>query len=243
VVGLGITIFLAYQLNIIYREQLRIRAVQASVAIQQLNTPTFNRLLDPKAVPDARAQLQQTSKELFKAFPEYEFLFLETHNPKIKIDGPFSLESRIKITPAENETIAVTMETFQDAGSGEFTFNGVNYMGAITNVYDSKQEKIGDIYVALTLASVTGSILNSLVPLLIGLAIVLLLAVVFATTFASRLVRPITAAADQANRISLGDLDRVVDIQSNDEIGDLLGSLERMRVSLKSVIGRLRRDR
>lgn len=242
-VGLGITLFLVFQLNVIYKEQLRIRAVQAVSAIKQLDTPAFNQLTDPNLVSAARVQLQQTSNQLFKNFPDYEFLFLETHNAKIKINGPFSLESRIKITPEENETLAVTMEGFENTGSGEFTFKGVNYMGAITNIVSPNQEKMGDVYVALSLVSIPGSIINSLIPLLIGLAIVTVLAIAFAITLSTRLVRPIIAAADQANRISLGDLDRTVEIQSNDEIGDLLGSLERMRVSLKSVIGRLRRDR
>jgi methyl-accepting chemotaxis protein len=102
---------------------------------------------------------------------------------------------------------------------------------------------IGDIHVAFSTSKILNNVLNAIVPLLIALLLVSLMAFVLANTLASRLVRPIIAAANQANRISLGDLDRTVDIQSNDEIGDLLGSLERMRISLKSVIGRLRRDR
>jgi methyl-accepting chemotaxis protein len=48
-------------------------------------------------------------------------------------------------------------------------------------------------------------------------------------------------ATEQATRISLGDLDRRIETTSNDEIGDLLSSLERMRISLKSMVTRLRR--
>jgi methyl-accepting chemotaxis protein len=119
----------------------------------------------------------------------------------------------------------------------------VDYIGAITEMKTPDGQVIGDIHVAFSTAKIATNVLNAIVPLLLALLIVTLFAIVLANTLASRLVRPITAAAEQANRISLGDLDRIVDIQSNDEIGDLLGSLERMRVSLKSVIGRLRRDR
>jgi methyl-accepting chemotaxis protein len=58
-----------------------------------------------------------------------------------------------------------------------------------------------------------------------------------------RFMRPITAATEQANRISLGDLDQSVPVDRNDEIGDLLEGLERMRVSLKSMVARMRRAR
>ena len=53
-------------------------------------------------------------------------------------------------------------------------------------------------------------------------------------------VRQLVEAADQ---ISTGDLDATMDVSSRDEIGDLADSMERMRVSLKSAMGRLRKQR
>jgi HAMP domain-containing protein len=44
-----------------------------------------------------------------------------------------------------------------------------------------------------------------------------------------------------ADKVSMGDLETSVAIESNDEIGDLAHSLERMRASLKAAMGRLSR--
>ena len=116
----------------------------------------------------------------------------------------------------------------------------VTYAAPIRNAIG---QILGTTFAGIDFNVINTEKLNLFVPLFIALLLIVIAAVAFATILANRLVRPIIAAADQANRISLGDLDRTVEIDSNDEIGDLLGSLERMRVSLKSVIGRLRRDR
>jgi HAMP domain-containing protein len=242
-VGVGIVLFLAYQLNITFKEQLRLRALQAAGAINLSVNKTFSQLIDPALAPNALEQIKQNSVRAFALLPEYEFLFFETHNPKIKLAGQFAVQSRVALTSDQTEDIAKKIEGFGDAKAGQFSQNGIDFMGAIAVLENDKKEVLGDLYIGLSTSSIPDAILKAVIPLLIALLIVTLFAIVLANTLASRLVRPITAAADQANRISLGDLDRIVEIQSNDEIGDLLGSLERMRVSLKSVIGRLRRDR
>jgi methyl-accepting chemotaxis protein len=239
-VGIGIVIFLAYQLNIIYREQLRIQAVQATAIIAAAQTSAYRKIPDPEALKT----LNEASQNYFKLIPEAELIFVESGNSKLSNMTQLSTQTRNPIDPVSMKEIARNMDGFsQGTGSGFFSVAGTDYVGAITQLYAADGSPLGDIHVAFSTSRIASNELNAIVPLLIALGLITLLAIVAATTLSSRLVRPITAAADQANRISLGDLDRVVDIQSNDEIGDLLGSLERMRVSLKSVIGRLRRDR
>ena len=46
-----------------------------------------------------------------------------------------------------------------------------------------------------------------------------------------------------ADRVSLGDLNAEVDIQGNDELGELAQSFERMQSSLQAAIDRLRTRR
>ncbi len=238
-VGFGIMAFLAYQLNIIYRDQLRIRAVQASATIAAEQKVFFDKLPDPAAL----AQINGGAQEFFKLIPEAELTFFESGDPKLVTMTQLSTQTRDpNMSTAVKQDISQKMNVLE-GNSGAFSVAGVDYIGAITPMQRDDGTTIGDIHVAFSTTKIATEVLNAIVPLLIALGIVTLLSIVLANTLASRLVRPITAAADQANRISLGDLDRVVDIQSNDEIGDLLGSLERMRVSLKSVIGRLRRDR
>jgi methyl-accepting chemotaxis protein len=59
---------------------------------------------------------------------------------------------------------------------------------------------------------------------------------------AGRLTKPIEEITEAADKISLGELDISIQVRaSGDEIEKLANSLERMRVSLKSAIERLRK--
>ena len=74
----------------------------------------------------------------------------------------------------------------------------------------------------------------------VGLA-TLLVAIVAATSFARRLTTPLKHLSDVADRISMGDLDANIRVQTRDEIGLLAESLRRMQISLRAAIMRLRR--
>ncbi|HNC46267.1 MAG TPA: HAMP domain-containing protein, partial [Acidobacteriota bacterium] len=71
--------------------------------------------------------------------------------------------------------------------------------------------------------------------------VVLGLAIFAAFYFSQRLTQPIILLTEASNRISLGELDEAIAVGGSDEIGQLAESLERMRISLKSAIERLRR--
>jgi HAMP domain-containing protein len=124
---------------------------------------------------------------------------------------------------------------------GLVQIGGSQYVAAVSPVKDSSGKRIGSVFVGLEGSIVWKELWNVLTPILVVMGLALGLAAAFATGLSARLLRPIFAATDQANRISLGDLDRQIEPTSNDEIGDLLQSLERMRVSLKSMVSRLRR--
>jgi HAMP domain-containing protein len=80
--------------------------------------------------------------------------------------------------------------------------------------------------------------------LIIGfLATGLLLAIAAATWFANQTAKPIVALTQAADRISLGELETPITSDQNNELGDLAGAVERMRVSLKTAIERLRKRR
>ncbi len=77
-----------------------------------------------------------------------------------------------------------------------------------------------------------------IVGLLVGaLAAGLALAVFLTRGIARRVLR----LKEIADRVSMGDLETPIDIESNDAIGDLANSLERMRASLKAAMARLNR--
>lgn len=72
-----------------------------------------------------------------------------------------------------------------------------------------------------------------------GVALALLLAIVISTS----ITRPVHHLAEVADRISLGELDANIDIESDNEIGRLAESLRRMQTSLRAAIERLRQRR
>ncbi len=80
-----------------------------------------------------------------------------------------------------------------------------------------------------------------LMAALIGLTLIsaTVLALIFSRSISNAIIR-LTTAADT---ISLGEFDVPVERKSNDELGDLAESLDRMRISLRSALERLRRRR
>jgi methyl-accepting chemotaxis protein len=139
------------------------------------------------------------------------------------------------------ETVWASDAARLEAQGGLVQIGAGQYVATVSPVKDSSGKRIGSVFVGLQGSTVWNEVLGVLVPILIVMGLALGLAAAFATGLSARLLRPIFAATDQANRISLGDLDRQIEPTSNDEIGDLLHSLERMRVSLKSMVSRLRR--
>ncbi len=85
----------------------------------------------------------------------------------------------------------------------------------------------------------TQQLVNTVGFIMLAIAIVTLISQVFAR----QLIDPIVKLTRTADRLSLGELDVPVSASSNDEMGDLAEALERMRLSLKSAIERLRRRR
>lgn len=71
--------------------------------------------------------------------------------------------------------------------------------------------------------------------------IVTALALIFALIFGIRFVRPISHLTHVAEKISMGDLKTSIDIDSEDEIGELANALRRMQASLLKAVQRLQR--
>jgi HAMP domain-containing protein len=78
---------------------------------------------------------------------------------------------------------------------------------------------------------------------IVGLIVVCLaLGIGLSIMLASKTIRPILDLKAIADDISRGRLDTSVSIQTNDEVGELGRSLERMRASLKAAMVRLNRE-
>lgn len=75
---------------------------------------------------------------------------------------------------------------------------------------------------------------------LAGLVIAAILAAIFGLIFARGIVRPVLSLSDAADRLSLGELDVTIDVNSKDEIGQLAKSITRMQDSLRIALEWLR---
>jgi methyl-accepting chemotaxis protein len=71
-------------------------------------------------------------------------------------------------------------------------------------------------------------------------AVAALLGVLLAVTITRSITGPLANLVRVSDKISTGELDTPVPVAAKDEIGDLAESMERMRISLKAVIERLR---
>ena len=157
--------------------------------------------------------------------------------------------SRTKVEKTDVEQ-AITANWEGMAANGGMAMTSGNNAGVVpfamasASVQDlSTGGTLGTVFAGLDTYSIQTELVRTIVPILaaVGLALAIAAAIAFGLT--NRFMRPITAATEQANRISLGDLDQSVPVDRNDEIGDLLEGLERMRVSLKSMVARMRRNR
>ncbi len=125
---------------------------------------------------------------------------------------------------------------------GPETIGTVNYISAYIPIKDISNQIIGiySVSVQETWFRQFQNWIRNFILAIIGLAIIF--SIILTYFAASRLTRPIEAITDAANKISLGDLDVSIHGKAGgDEIEQLGESLERMRISLKSAIERLRR--
>jgi HAMP domain-containing protein len=101
----------------------------------------------------------------------------------------------------------------------------------------------GAAYVGIWGEGVEEEIRRALLPL-IGIIVSLLAAGVALSFFLARgIIQPILRLTLVADKISKGDLEMPVGVETRDEIGDLARSLGRMRASLKAAMARLNQDR
>lgn len=109
-------------------------------------------------------------------------------------------------------------------------------------VYETRtpilEGQMGAAYVGLWGEAVATEISRALLPI-VGIVAILFLAGIVLTVFLARgIIRPIRWLTDMAAKMSTGDLETPVEIESRDELGELARSLERMRESLKAATSR-----
>ena len=106
------------------------------------------------------------------------------------------------------------------------------------------KETIGDVEVYVTLKFMEQE-LYSLVVNIVITAIVLNIAIFLAVFIAFRkiIIQPVMRLTDVAERMSMGDLNVIIDVKSKNEVGLLAEAIERMQSSLSLALDRLRKKR
>jgi HAMP domain-containing protein len=85
---------------------------------------------------------------------------------------------------------------------------------------------------------------SSLLLMMIGFTVIAaLLGAGLAVGITRSVTVPVGRLVEAADRISMGELDMAMEVHSRDEIGELADSMERMRVSLKAALERLKKQR
>lgn len=125
---------------------------------------------------------------------------------------------------------------------GTETIGEISYVSAYVPIKDISNQIIGiySVSVRETWFRQFQNYIRNFIIIVIGAAI--LFSVLLTYIVATRMTKPIEMITEAANKISLGDLDVPIQVKTGgDEIGRLADSLDRMRISLKSAIERLRK--
>jgi HAMP domain-containing protein len=99
--------------------------------------------------------------------------------------------------------------------------------------------RAGAAYVGIWGDTAEAEIRNLLLPIVGLIALAIVAGIIASLLLARRITRPILGLAVVADKISKGDLDVPIEMDSNDEIDELARSLERMRNSLKVAMARV----
>jgi HAMP domain-containing protein len=76
--------------------------------------------------------------------------------------------------------------------------------------------------------------------LIITSAITVAIVIAFLRALTNKIIlNPITHLVDVVNKISMGEIDKKIEITSNDEIKDLADAIDRLRTSMKMAIEKL----
>jgi HAMP domain-containing protein len=143
------------------------------------------------------------------------------------------------------EKVQVAGGTYAEPSFGDAQFGDDRYYTSFVPIERVEQQggaqTVGRIGVAIKQDWFTAIVRR--VQLTVGIVslVALALAIAGAVLAAQRLTRPIEELTEAANRISLGELDVPIAVSTGDEIGTLGESLDRMRISLKQAIERLRK--
>jgi len=113
------------------------------------------------------------------------------------------------------------------------------------SVYETRapilEGQLGAVRVGLWEDTIRTDVRNTLLPIMLITAICLGAGALLSVLIAGTVIKPIIELSAAADAMSRGQLDVPIVVRTDDEIGELARSIERMRASLKVAIARLSR--
>jgi methyl-accepting chemotaxis protein len=101
------------------------------------------------------------------------------------------------------------------------------------------QKKLGTI-INFVPKSIVFSPVSLFIWIFLGIALVALLAAfLLATMLSASISRPLVILTEEVERLAKGDLDSAIDVESNDEIGNLSQAIEKLRRSMQILMKRV----
>ncbi len=138
------------------------------------------------------------------------------------------------------EELKSTLGTDQPRSSGarELTLRGRPVRENRAPVLEGQ---LGAVHVGVWDDTTSQDVRNTLLPIILLTGICLVVAAVLSVLIAGTVIKPIIELVKAADAMSRGQLDVPIIARTDDEIGELARSIERMRASLKAAITRLSR--
>ena len=201
-------------------------------------------------------QLQETIQLTRQAFQRQNISFIvATDTAGNPLSGWFvgaesltadvvALQNAIRDQAVSAVALGTTAQTGQSSvPTAQLVGTGGTRIEIVAQPLLSQDRPFGAVVVGVTDDEVARQVQQILVNILLFSLIPVALAILIAVGRARGLSRNVLYLTEKADQISRGDLDASVDLRSNDELDDLSEALERMRISMKEALDRLRRRR
>lgn len=147
-------------------------------------------------------------------------------------------------TPAELRAIQRTV----DIGVRQATVDTLVTYSFQGNTFESyeilspvEEGIVGYVRIGMFKNYIDSEIEKTIISVLITIGVSVIFAIILAYLLVKSITKPIVFLTESADQISMGSLNASVNVDREDEIGDLANAIERMRESLKAAIERLRK--
>ena len=210
-----------YQMSRVFRSDLERRALDIATNLADGAATHLSR----GDIPDLSALVMR-----YSFLPGVAYTLIRDQKGNVLVHSPGAPPAVLNTTPAPDARRLPQQREIELQGSPVYEAEAAILEG-----------RLGSVFVAVWAESLIPWVRQAVLPvvgLLVGALTAGLALVVFLTRGIVRRARWLREVAD---RVSMGDLETPVGIESNDEIGDIANSIERMRASLKAAIARLGR--